>query len=61
MRVQNVCGSWHGLDIVVENHATSQQCQGIVESMIQSGATATDDEVTAIVAYLAKNFPPAPK
>jgi len=57
--VQNTCGSCHGLDIVVEQHATKQQWQGIVESMVQRGATVTDEEITAIVAYLAKNYPPA--
>jgi hypothetical protein len=29
--------------------------------MVQRGATVTDEEITAIVAYLAKNFPPPPK
>jgi len=57
--VQNTCGSCHGLDIVVEQHATKQQWQGIVESMVQRGATVTDEEITVIVAYLAKNYPPA--
>jgi mono/diheme cytochrome c family protein len=59
--VQNVCGSCHGLDIVVEQHASKEQWQGIVESMVQRGATVTDDDINAIVAYLAKHFAPPPK
>ncbi|MEP7305284.1 MAG: cytochrome c [Acidobacteriota bacterium] len=59
--VQNVCGSCHGLDIVVEQRVTKEQWQGIVESMVQRGATVTDEEITAIVAYLAKNYAPPPK
>jgi competence protein ComEA len=28
--------------------------------MVSMGATGTDDELTAVLQYLAKNFPPAP-
>ena len=59
--VQNVCGSCHGLDIVVEQRGTKQQWQAIVESMVQRGATVTDEEINAMVAYLAKNYAPPPK
>jgi mono/diheme cytochrome c family protein len=58
---QNVCGSCHSLDVVVQQRATKEEWRGIVDSMVQSGATVTEAEATAIVAYLAKNFPPAPK
>jgi len=58
--VQNTCGSCHGLDVVVSQHATKDGWASIVDSMVSRGATGTPDELQTIVDYLAKNFPPLP-
>ena len=57
--VENTCGSCHGLDVVVAQHATKDGWQSIVDYMVSRGATGTPDEIKSIVDYLAKNFPPA--
>jgi len=58
--VQNTCGSCHGLDVVVSQHATKDGWASIVDSMVSRGATGTPDEIQTMVDYLAKNFPPLP-
>jgi competence protein ComEA len=58
--VENTCGSCHGLDVVVAQHATKDGWSSIVDYMVSRGATGTPDELQTIVAYLAKNFPPLP-
>jgi len=57
--VENTCGSCHGLDVVVAQHATKDGWQSIVDYMVSRGATGTTEELASIVDYLAKNFPPA--
>ncbi len=57
--VENTCGSCHGLDVVVAQHATKDGWASIVDYMVSRGATGTPDEIQTIVAYLAKNFPAA--
>jgi competence ComEA-like helix-hairpin-helix protein len=57
--VENTCGSCHGLDVVVAQHATRDGWATIVDYMVSRGATGTPEEITAIVDYLAKNFPAA--
>jgi competence protein ComEA len=58
--VENICGSCHGLDVVVAQHATKDGWASIVDYMVQRGATGTPEEMMTIVDYLAKNFPAAP-
>lgn len=58
--VENSCGSCHGLDVVVAQHATKDGWQSIVDYMVSRGATGTPEEIQTIVDYLAKNFPAAP-
>lgn len=55
--VENTCGSCHGLDVVVAQHATHDGWASIVDYMVSRGATGTPDEIKTIVDYLAKNFP----
>jgi competence ComEA-like helix-hairpin-helix protein len=57
--VENSCGSCHGLDVVVAQHATRDGWASIVDYMVSRGATGTPEEITTIVDYLAKNFPAA--
>jgi len=56
--VENTCGSCHGLDVVVSQHATKDGWASIVDYMVSRGATGTPEEINTIVEYLAKNFPP---
>jgi competence protein ComEA len=55
--VENTCGSCHGLDVVVAQHATKDGWASIVDYMVSRGATGTPEEINTIVEYLAKNFP----
>jgi competence protein ComEA len=55
--VENTCGSCHGLDVVVAQHATKDGWASIVDYMVSRGATGTPEEIQTIVEYLAKNFP----
>jgi competence protein ComEA len=57
--VENTCGSCHGLDVVVSQHATHDGWSSIVDYMVSRGATGTPAEIQTIVDYLAKNFPAA--
>jgi competence protein ComEA len=58
--VENTCGSCHGLDVVVAQHATKDGWASIVDYMVSRGASGTPAELQTIVDYLAKNFPPLP-
>jgi competence protein ComEA len=58
--VENSCGSCHGLDVVVSQHATKDGWASIVDYMVSRGATGTPEEIQTIVDYLAKSFPPLP-
>jgi competence ComEA-like helix-hairpin-helix protein len=57
--VENTCGSCHGLDVVVAQHATKDGWASIVDYMVSRGASGTPEEIATIVDYLAKNFPAA--
>lgn len=59
--VENTCGSCHGLDVVVSQHATKDGWASIVDYMVSRGASGTPAEIQTIVEYLAKNFPAADK
>jgi competence ComEA-like helix-hairpin-helix protein len=54
--VEQVCVGCHGLEVIAGQHATSKGWSGIVDNMIERGATATPEEFRTIVEYLAKNF-----
>src|SRR5580658_8154027 len=57
--VENTCGSCHGLDVVVAQHASKDGWSSIVDYMVSRGASGTPEEIATIVDYLAKNFPAA--
>ena len=59
--VENSCGSCHGLDVVVAQHASKDGWSSIVDYMVSRGASGTPEEIATIVDYLAKNFPAASK
>jgi competence ComEA-like helix-hairpin-helix protein len=54
--VEQVCIGCHGLEVIAGQRATSKGWSGIVDNMIQRGATATPEEIHTIVEYLAKHF-----
>jgi len=68
--VMTVCTACHGLEDIVSSRRTKAEWKKLVDKMISFGAEAKDEEVEAIVNYLAKNFgkadaaanlkPPAP-
>ena len=58
--VENTCGSCHGLDVIVAQHATKDGWASIVDYMVSRGATGTPAEIQTIVDYLAKSFPALP-
>ena len=51
-----VCTQCHGLEQVVVLKQSKAEWNALVDTMIQYGATAKDEEFDAIVDYLAKNF-----
>jgi len=55
-----VCSSCHGMDQVVGERHDAAGWTGVVNDMINNGASATDDEAKQIVDYLTTNFGVAP-
>jgi competence protein ComEA len=53
---QKVCTGCHELDVVTSNRFTKAGWAQKVDDMVSRGATASDEEVSEVVAYLAKNF-----
>jgi competence protein ComEA len=51
-----VCTQCHGLDQVVELKQTKAEWSALVDTMVQYGAVAKDEEFDVIIDYLAKNF-----
>jgi mono/diheme cytochrome c family protein len=56
--VENICGSCHGTDVIAAMRGTKDEWAGVVDAMVQRGATGTKEELDTIIEYLAKNFPP---
>jgi competence ComEA-like helix-hairpin-helix protein len=54
----SVCTQCHGLDRITPLKRTADVWRNTVDEMRAKGASATDQEFTAIVNYLAKNFGP---
>jgi competence ComEA-like helix-hairpin-helix protein len=50
------CGQCHGLDYATSNRHTRGQWSGLITQMVDMGAVLTDEERTAIIDYLTKNF-----
>jgi competence protein ComEA len=55
-----ICGTCHSPERAASLHQTRRQWEATISKMVSMGATGTDDELTAVLQYLAKNFPPAP-
>ena len=54
--VEQVCGACHGTDLVASRRATKDGWSYIVDDMVSRGASATNDQIAQINAYLAKNL-----
>ncbi len=54
--VEEVCGACHGTDLVSSRRATKEGWSYIVDDMVSRGASATNDQIAQINAYLAKNL-----
>jgi competence ComEA-like helix-hairpin-helix protein len=50
------CGQCHDLDYATANRHTRGQWGGVISKMVDMGAVLTDEERTAIIEYLSKNF-----
>ena len=53
---ENVCGSCHDADIAFGDPRDHQGWSNTVDRMVQQGASASDEELSQIVDYLAKYF-----
>jgi competence ComEA-like helix-hairpin-helix protein len=51
-----VCGSCHDVDTATGMRRTTAEWKEVVESMINRGAVASDDEIKAVLTYLSKTF-----
>jgi len=54
--VLTVCTGCHDLDTVLETRHTKEGWKDTVDKMVDRGATASDEEFSAIVEYLTKYF-----
>lgn len=54
---QRICGGCHAPEIVIGKHLDKDGWEQLVSSMVEKGATGTDDEFNQIIDYLAANFP----
>ena len=53
---QRICAGCHELDVATSNRFTQTGWAQKVDDMISRGATASDEEVSEVVAYLTKYF-----
>jgi competence protein ComEA len=53
------CTVCHGVDIIVAKKLTKQVWKGTVDQMVARGASASSEDLDAIVEYLTTNFGPA--
>jgi competence protein ComEA len=51
--VERICSTCHELDTAVGARHTRAEWRALVDAMVNRGATATDEEVAAIIEYLA--------
>ena len=54
-----VCSQCHSPDNVIANRQNRQGWEATITKMAGLGASASDDEFTAILDYLVENFPPS--
>src|SRR5450631_3220366 len=55
-QVQTVCAGCHELSTAIELRRTRAQWKDVIDSMINRGASGSDQDWTAILNYLATNF-----
>jgi hypothetical protein len=53
--VENVCTYCHNLDRLRGKELSREEWRGLTKGMISEGAPVTDDELSTILDYLAKN------
>ena len=58
--VQQNCGGCHAMKVITSKRASRQQWSNIVDQMVTRGAEIPDDDIPAVVDYLARNFGPLP-
>ncbi len=54
-----VCGGCHKVELVTSRRATKEQWRQTIQAMIDKGADGTDEQLNAVLDYLAKNYGPA--
>jgi mono/diheme cytochrome c family protein len=54
--VQDVCTYCHNLDRLQGQALSREEWRGLTKGMISEGAPVTDDELSMILDYLAKNY-----
>lgn len=53
---QRMCSNCHGLDQVTGLKNSKKQWSNVVDDMVSRGAEGSDDDVSAVVSYLSRNF-----
>jgi competence ComEA-like helix-hairpin-helix protein len=51
-----VCGDCHTIEQVTAHHYPKKFWTGVVDDMVSRGAQGSDDEIEAVIGYLARNF-----
>lgn len=54
--LQHMCTNCHGLDQITSNHYPKKYWGSVVDDMVSRGAVGTDDEISQVIGYLARNF-----
>jgi competence protein ComEA len=54
-----LCGNCHDASIIQSHRQSRDEWVATIQKMMASGAEGTEDQFTAVLAYLAKNFGPA--
>ncbi len=54
--LESVCGACHGTDLVAARRATKEGWSYLVDDMVSRGASATNEQISTIIDYLAKNL-----
>ena len=57
--VEDNCQNCHGLDRITTAHHDADGWRAVVADMIGRGASLTDDQEAAVVAYLASHYGPS--
>jgi hypothetical protein len=54
--VEDVCTYCHNLDRLRDKELTREEWRGLIKGMISEGPPVTDEELSMILDYLAKNY-----